>query len=92
MLSDTDMTVLLENEGDYTTDDEKGRELRIKALGRLTKEQQMWLYTTVIGFISRFLELMAAYETITAVIRELEYHQSFVIKGDGAIVPDSAYL
>lgn len=58
----------------------------------LTKEQQMWLYTTVIGFISRFLELMAAYETITAVIRELEYHQSFVIKGDGAIVPDSAYL
>lgn len=92
MLSDTDMTVLLENEGDYTTDDERGKEMRIKAMRRLTKDQQMWLYTTVIGFIMRFLELMAAYETITAVIRELEYHQSFVIKGDGVTVPDSAYL
>ena len=40
----------------------------------------------------RFLELMAAYETITAVIRELEYHQSFVIKGDGAIVPDDPHF
>lgn len=92
MLSDTDMTVLLENEGDYTTDDEKGRELRIKALGRLTKEQQMWLYTTVIGFITRFLELMAAYETITAVIRELDYHQSAINGKNGVSLPDSAYV
>ena len=65
---------------------------RIKVLERLTKEQQMWLYTEVIGFITRYLELREAYETITAVIRELEYHQSFVIGKDGVIAPDTAYL
>ncbi len=94
LLSDTDMIELLESEGKYVGWDEAEAEKqkRIKVLERLTKAQQMWLYTEVIGFITRYLELRAAYETITAVIRELEYHQSFIIKKDGVIAPDAAYL
>ncbi len=94
LLSDTDMVALLESEGKYLDYGEAAEEKkkRIKVMGRLTKDQQMWLYTEVIGFITRYLELRAAYETITAVIRELEYHQSFVIGKDGVIVPDAAYL
>lgn len=95
MLSDTDMATLLENEGDYCAfegEEIEEKQKRIKALERLTKRQQMFLYTEVIGFITRYLELRAAFETITAVIRELEYHQSFVMTKDGVIAPDEAYL
>lgn len=92
MLSDTDMMELLENENIYGSDIFEEKQKRIKALERLTKKQQMLLYTEVIGFITRYLELTAAFETITAVIRELEYHQSFVIGKDGVIAPDAAFL
>lgn len=92
LLSDVDMTELLESEGIYRADEEAEKAKRLKVLGRLTKEQQLWLYTEVIGFVTRYLELRAAHETITAVIRELEYHQSFTISKDGVIVPDAAYL
>lgn len=94
LLSDTDMVELLESEGKYTDYYEAAAEKqkRIKVLERLTKAQQMWLYTEVVGFIARYLELRAAYETITAVIREMEYHQSFIICKDGAVAPDEAYL
>lgn len=92
MLSDTDMAVLLENENVYDFDIAREKEKRIRALERLTKKQQMLLYTEVIGFITRYLELMAAFETVTAAIRELEYHQSFVIGRDGVVVPDGAYV
>jgi hypothetical protein len=92
MLSDTNMTALLESEGIYAADEDEEKKKRIKALEKLTKAQQMWLYTEVIGFITRYLELRAAYETITAVIRELEYHQSFAINQNGVMIPDVAYL
>lgn len=92
MVSDTDMEELLEGENIYGSDIWEEKNKRIKALERLTKKQQMLLYTEVIGFIFRYQELVAAFETITAVIRELEYHQSFVIGKDGVTVPDTAYL
>ena len=92
MLSDTDMVELLEGENIYGSDIGEEKKKRIKALERLTKKQQMFLYTEVIGFIFRYQELVAAFETITAVIRELEYHQSFVIGKDGVVAPDAAYL
>lgn len=92
MLSDTDMVELLEGENIYGSDIWGEKNKRIKALERLTKKQQMLLYTEVIGFITRYLELTAAFETITAVIRELEYHQSFVIGKDSVVAPDEAYL
>ena len=45
MLSDTDMTVLLENENIYESDIAFEKQKRINALSRLTKEQQLFLYT-----------------------------------------------
>lgn len=96
MLTDIDMASLIINEnpdfyGDYW-DCMYKKEKRIKLLERLTKKQQMALYTEVIGFITRYNDLMAAFETITAVIRELEYHQSFMATKDGVIAPAEAYL
>ena len=94
MLSDTDMVSLLEGEGNYRyRDEEWEKEKRIRALERLTKKQQMALYTEVIGFITRYLELRAAFETILAVINELDYHQSFAVGRQGEVrIPDGAYV
>lgn len=96
MLTDIDMVTLINNENPYFFGDHeecmREKEKRIKSLERLTKKQQMSLYTEVIGFITRYSDLMAAFEAITATIRELEYHQSFKITKDGVVVPDEAYL
>lgn len=93
MLSDTDMACLLENEGNYGYSDVgKEKVKRIRALERLTKKQQMALYTEVLGFIMRYLELRAAFETILAVINELEYNQSFTVKNGEVNIPNAAYV
>lgn len=92
MLSDTDMNILLENENIFLSDENAEKAKRIKALERLTKRQQMFLYTEVLGFIMRFLQLKAAFQVITSTIDELDYHQSFSINKNGVIVPDAAYL
>ena len=92
MLYDTDMTELLEHENIYRADEWAEKQKRIAALNRLTKQQQMLLYTEVTGFIARYLELSAAFETIEAVIAELDYHQS-AMKGNGSVtLPQSAYV
>lgn len=92
MLYDTDMTELLEHENIYCADEWGEKQKRISALNRLTKQQQMTLYTEVIGFITRYLELSAAFETIEAVITELDYHQS-AVNGNGVVtLPQSAYV
>ncbi len=92
MYSDCDMTVLLENENKYGYDEETEKHKRIKALERLTKKQYMILNTLVIGFISRYLELVGAFDVITSCIRELDYHQSAVQSSQGVNLPDMAYL
>lgn len=92
MLYDTDMTELLEHENIYCADEWTEKQKRISALNRLTKQQQMFLYTEVIGFITRYLELSAAFETIEAVITELDYHQSAVKGNGGVTLPQSAYV
>ena len=68
------------------------KQKRISALNRLTKQQQMLLYTEVIGFITRYLELSAAFDTIEAVISELDYHQSTMKGKNGVTLPQSAYV
>jgi len=76
----------------YCADEWAEKQKRISALNRLTKQQQMLLYTEVTGFITRYLELSAAFETIEAVIAELDYHQS-AMKGNGSVtLPQSAYV
>lgn len=93
MLSDADMVCLLENEeNDGYFDVEKEKMKRIHALECLTKRQQMALYTEATGFIMRYLELRAAFETILAVINELEYNQSFAAKNGEVKVPDVTYV
>ena len=52
----------------------------------------MLLYTEVIGFITVYLELSAAFDTIEAVINELDYHQSAMKGKDGVTLPQSAYV
>ena len=92
MLHDTDMTELLEHENIYCADEWAEKQKRIAALNRLTKQQQMLIYTEVIGFITRYLELSAAFETIEAVITELDYHQSAVKGNGGVTLPQTAYV
>lgn len=92
MLSDTDMQALLESENNYNPDLFGEKQKRINALKRLTKEQQLFLYTEVIGFITRYLELVAAFDTITSVITELDYHQAALSRREETTLPQSAYL
>lgn len=91
MLYDTDMTELLKHENIYCTDEWAEKQKRVFALNRLTKQQQMILYTEVIGFITRYLELSAAFETIEAVITELDYHQAVLNGKNGVMLSQSAY-
>lgn len=93
MLSDIDMAALLEGEDDYTSDEIRAKQKRIRMLERLTKKQQMWLYTEVIGFVMRYLELDAAFEVIQGIMHELDYHQIMVSgKSGNTMLPDAAYL
>lgn len=94
MLSDTDMIELLENENIYGADILVEKQKRITALTRLTKQQQLFLYTEVIGLITRYLELSAAFDTIKAVINELDYHQSVLKRREpeNVALPQSAYI
>lgn len=92
MLSDTDMAELLERENIYLADELKEKQKRINALNRLTKKQQMLLYTEVIGFITRYLELSAAFDTIQAVIDELDHHQAAMARGERFTLPQAALV
>lgn len=92
MLSDIDMGPLLENENIYAANEEYEKMKRIRALERLTKKQYITLNTLVIGFITRWLELVSAFDVISSCIRELEYHQSAVQNKSGVNLPDAAYL
>ena len=92
LLSDTDMHTLLENENIYQAEEHNEKQKRLNAIRRLTKEQQMFLYTEVIGFLTRYLELSAAFDTITAVITELDYHQSAVTRKETVTLPPAAYI
>ena len=94
MLSDTDMAKLLESENIYGANILTEKLKRINALNKLTKHQQIFLYTEVIGFVTRYLELSAAFETIKVVINELDYHQS-TVRGneqEEIVLPQSAYV
>ena len=50
------------------------------------------LCTEVTAFITRYLELSAAFDTIEAVINELDYHQSAIARKDAAAFPPAAYV
>lgn len=92
MFSDIDMCTLLENENRYGADEEYEKEKRIRAMERLTKKQYFKLQSLVLSFCTRYLELVSAFDVITACITELDYHQSAVQTKQGTMIPDAAYL
>lgn len=93
MLADTDMRVLLESENVYAADENEEKAKRIRALQRLTKEQQLYLFTTVMGFIVRFQDLQLAFESIKSVVDELDRHQALLQNTNGEYkLPESAYV
>lgn len=94
MLTDIDMEWLIENERglEESFDLYKEKQKRLSALRRLTKNQQMQLYTYVIGFVFRYLELKMAFDMIIGLIGELEHHRAFENKKGELQPPQSAYL
>lgn len=92
MFSDVDMKTLLEGENIYRADEEQEKQKRIRALERLTKKQYMRVNTLVIGFLTRYLELVSAFDVITSCIRELDYHQATAQNKTSVLYPDAAYL
>ncbi len=92
MLSDTDMAELLENENLYHTDILEEKKKRIAAFSRLTKHQQQLLYSEVTGFLMRYLELSAAFETIESVITELDHHQAAMARGENFALTQTAFV
>ncbi len=93
MLTDIDMRVLLESENNYSGEVEKEKERRIRALNSLTKEQNMYVYTTVIGFIFRYLDLKNSFEVVSSVIDSLDEHQAIMKnQADELLIPQAAYI
>ena len=93
LLNETDMSVLLENEGVYDPDDiDRERQKRRKAVLALTKEQQFSLFTQVFHFLMRFIQLSLAFETVKGSIDELERLNSLRETNGRLQLPSSAYL
>lgn len=93
LLRETDMRILLENEGCYDSDDvEQQREQRRRAIMAQTKEKMFFIFTEVLSFLMRFLELALAYETICGSIDELERLNSFREHNGVPQLPPSAYI
>lgn len=93
ILSETDMDILLENEGVWDTDDvEDERARRRRAVMALTKEGMFFLFTEVFNFLTRFIQLSLAFEAICGSIDELERLNSFREHNGVPQLPRSAYL
>lgn len=93
ILDETEMSVLLENNGVYDVEDieyERGR--RIRAIMALTKEGMFFLFTEVFNFVMRFIKLSLAFEAICGSIDELERLNSFREYNGAPQLPGSAYL
>lgn len=93
MITDINMTTLLENEENYDTDEDKEKRKRLNALDKLTKPQMKYLFSEVFNFIHRFTELKWAFEMIKGLIDELDYHQSVIRPQEGEpILNDAAWV
>ncbi|NSW90241.1 MAG: hypothetical protein HPY74_06100 [Firmicutes bacterium] len=92
LIDDIDMVMLLANEGVWS-DEIKEKEKRLKVIDKLTKLQIKILLGITFNYLHRFLKLKSAFDTIVAVINELDYHQSILQgKGIDIIFHDAAYL
>ena len=92
LLEETNMSLMLENEGNYDLDEETERDKRVRAVKALTKEMQFKLFTEVFNFLMRFVKLSLAYQAICGMIDELEHLHSFRERNGEILLPATAYV
>nr|WP_305142547.1 hypothetical protein [uncultured Acetatifactor sp.] len=90
-LTETDVSLLFERENNYE-DEESQKEKRLRMLGRLSKNDLLWIVPTVCNLIFRYLDLCGAWEAVKGTIDELDSRQAFVKDKDGLREPKAAYL
>lgn len=72
-------------------DHEYTREKYRNKLQRLTKGQIMKLHSWVTGWLARYMDLRAAYESIYSVVSELEFNNSMLRKNNTLNVPGAVW-
>jgi len=93
LLEETDMAVLLDNEGVYDTEKmENEQQKRKRAFMALTKEMQYMLFTEVFNFLMCFIKLSLAFEAICGSIDEMERLNSLCGRNDVPTIPQAVYL
>lgn len=93
LIDETDMMLLLENEGTYDPDDEyTERHRRIRAVKILSKEQITNLFSETFNFLMKYLKLVQAYQMICGLVNELRYLHSFRERGGIPQLPPTAYV
>lgn len=93
VLTETNMSVLLENHGVFDPDDieaEKGR--RSRAIMALTKSGMYFLFTEVFNFTMRYIQLDLAFQAVCGSIDELERLNSFREHNGVPQLPSAAYV
>lgn len=93
LINETDMMLLLEEEGVYDPDDEETeRNKRIRAVRALTKEQMLNLFREAFNFLMKYLKLLQAYEMLCGLVDELRYLHSFRRYKGEPLPPPTAYV
>ena len=93
LIDETDIMLLVENEGCYDPDDENTeRQKRIRAVKTLTKEQMTNLFSEVYNFLMRYTKLLQAYEMMHGLVVELRELHSFRQRDGIPQLPTTAYI
>lgn len=93
LIDETDLMLLIENEGIMPLDDEDTeREKRIRSLNSLTKDKAISLLRQVFNLLLRYLKLLQAYEMLCAMVDELRRLHSFRERNGVSELPSSAYV
>lgn len=93
LIDETDIMLLVENEGCYDPDDEDTeRHKRIRAVKTLTKEQMTNLFSEVFNFLMRYMKLLLAYEMMLGLVNELRELHSFRQRDGIPQLPTTAYV
>lgn len=93
LIDETDLMLLIENEGIMSPDDEDTeRGKRIRSLNSLTKDKAISLMRQVFNLLLRYLKLLQSYEMLCAMVDELRRLHSFRERNGVSELPPSAYV
>lgn len=93
LIDETDMMLLMKNEGIRDSkNEETERHKRIRAVKLLTKEQMTNLFSETFNFLLRYLKLVQAYEMLCGMVDELRYLHSFRERNGIPLLPPTAYV